>query len=60
LLWLPIAGGEEGFMKNLLRCEKQFFAVRGMRRSLIIWLAFAALGRPAGAAQALAYTVVAI
>jgi len=45
LLWLSIAGGEEGFMKSLLGCEMQFFAVRW--RSLIIGLAIAALGWPA-------------
>jgi hypothetical protein len=43
-------------MKNQLGCEMEFFAVRGMWCSVIIGLAIAAL-RPAGAAQALRYTV---
>lgn len=41
-------------MKSLLGCELQFFAIRGMWRSLIMGLAIAALGWPAGAAQAFA------
>jgi hypothetical protein len=54
LAWLSIAGGEKGFMKNLLGCEMQFFTVRGMWRSLIIRVAIAALGWPAGVALAFA------